>query len=193
MPKAPTATLVARIKREAKQLARTGTTSHSEALERLAEEAGYQSWHALLTASSAAVPSGELDYSALPLDPQLPPDFDATPNDDRDEAEIEAWWDRPFALTRRDGSLEVRCLDGGAWDRSTWYGVVPDMAAAVKLAEEKLAWWRKARARPVSILEDGVIRIARMPSRPRQDIEVLAEVPDVAAAREWLDAHGYTQ
>lgn len=193
MPNASTATLIAKIKREAKQLARSGDISHSGALERLAAEAGYQSWHALLSASSAPVPSAEPDNLALPLDPKLPPAFDATPNDDRDEAEILAWWDRPFALTRPDGSLEVRCLDGGAWDRSTWYGVAPDMAAAVKLANEKLAWWRKTRDRPVTMMEDDGISIVRMPSRPREGIQVLAVVLDFAAAREWLVAHGYTE
>lgn len=59
MPQAPTATLVARIEREAKQLANSGGISHSEALERLAVEAGYQDWHALLRAHSATVPEAE--------------------------------------------------------------------------------------------------------------------------------------
>lgn len=193
MPNAATATLVAKIKREAKQLARSGDVSHSEALERLAVKSGYRSWHALLSASSEHVPSAEPDNIVLPLDPKLPPSFDATPNDDRDEDEILAWWDRPFAVSRPDGSLEVRCLDGGAWDRSTWYGVVPDMAAAVKLARERLTWWRKTRDRPVTTMEGDGISIVRMPSRPRGAIQVLAEVPDFAAAREWLDAHGYTE
>lgn len=193
MPKAATATLVAKIKREAKQLARSGDIPHTEALERLATEAGHQSWHALLSASSAHAPSAEPSNPALPLDPLYPPAFDATPNDDRDEAEIQAWWDRPFAMTRPDGSLEVRCLDGGAWDRSTWYGVAPDMPAAVKLADEKLAWWRKTRDRPVTMMEDDRVSIVRMPSRPRESTQVLAVVPDFAAAREWLTAHGYTE
>lgn len=193
MPLAPTATLVARIKRKAKQLATSGDISHSEALERLAVEAGYQDWHALLRAQSATVPEAEPSSVTLPLDPSLHPDFDSTPNDERDDAEICAWWDRPYALTRPDGSLEVRCLDGGAWDRSTWYGVAPDMPAAVKLANEKLAWWRKARERPVTMFDGDAIRIVRMPTRPREGIQVLAEVPDANAAGEWLRAHGYIE
>lgn len=193
MPLAPTATLVARIKRKAKQLAASGDISHSEALERLAVEAGYQDWHALLGAQSATIPATAPGDVALPLDPPLRAGFDSTPNDERDEAEILAWWDCPYAQTRPDGSLEVRCLDGGAWDRSTWYGVVPDMPAAVKLANEKLAWWRKARDRPVTMFDGDTISIVRMPSRPREDIQVLAQVPDANAAGEWLRAHGYTE
>ncbi len=192
MPLAPTATLIARIKRKAKQLAASGEISHSEALERLAVAAGYQDWHALLRAQPATVREVEPSVATLPLDPPLRPDFDSTPNDERDEAEIVAWWDRPYAQTRRDGSLEVRCLDGGAWDRSTWYGVAPDMAAAVKLANEKLAWWRKARARPVTMFDGDTISIVRMPSRPREDHQVLAQVPDASAAGDWSRAHGYT-
>ncbi len=58
---------------------------------------------------------------------------------------------------------------------------------------EKLAWWRKTRDCPVTMMEGDGISIVRMPSRPRGAIQVLAEVPDFAAARKWLDAHGYTE
>ncbi|WP_454740318.1 glyoxalase superfamily protein [Cupriavidus necator] len=163
MPKAPTATLVANLKRRAKELSRSGSISHSEALERMAAEAGYRDWHALLQARSAAAASPATEpISVLPVDPKLRPGFDSTPNDERNEEEILAWWDRPYALTLPDGSLEVRCLDGGAWDRSTWYGVAPDMASAMKLADEKLARWRKARGRPSSMLDGDLIRIVRV-------------------------------
>lgn len=72
-------------------------------------------------------------------------------------------------------------------------GVVPDMGAAVKLANEKLAWWRKARDRPVTMPGGDGIIIVRMPSRPREQVQVLAVVSDNAAVREWLLAHGYTE
>jgi hypothetical protein len=32
-----------------------------------------------------------------------------------------------------------------------------------------------------------------MPSRPREEIQILAEVPDNEAAREWMQTHGYTE
>jgi len=49
---------------------------------------------------------------------------------------------RPFAITRSDGLRAVRCPDGGAWDRSTWYGIANDMDEARKLAATKLATWQ---------------------------------------------------
>ncbi|MCP2223570.1 hypothetical protein M2226_009267 [Bradyrhizobium elkanii] len=57
--------------------------------------------------------------SRIPLDPKLPKAFDATPNEARSKTQLDQWWDRPYGLTRPDGRIEVRCLNGGAWDRST--------------------------------------------------------------------------
>lgn len=39
----------------------------------------------------------------------------------------------------------VRCLDGGAWDRSTNYGSVPTLAEALRLAEFGPAWHNLGR------------------------------------------------
>lgn len=55
--------------------------------------------------------------SRIPLDSKLPKAFDATPNEARSKAQLDQWWDRRYGLTRPDGRIEVRCLNGGAWDR----------------------------------------------------------------------------
>lgn len=37
----------------------------------------------------------------------------------------------------------VRCLDGGAWDRSTWWGHSPTLEGALDLAENGPLWRRQ--------------------------------------------------
>ena len=181
-----TATLLAKTKRLAKQQTKLTGIPHTQALEETARAAGYGSWHELQQASqsrAAAAPN------ELPLDPDLPAHFDDTRNEDRSTKELDTWWDRPFAITRPDGRLEVRCLDGGAWDRSTNYGIAPDMAAAVRLAAEKLATWRKYREEPhVLGLEDRT-QVVRPPQRPDQDYEVLYEAQEHADASRWLERY----
>lgn len=75
---------------------------------------------------------------ALVVDPVLPPDFDNCPNERRPQAEVDAWWMNPFVVTLRDGTFELRCLDGGAWDRSTHWGYVQTLEDAKRLAVSKL-------------------------------------------------------
>lgn len=113
------------------------------------------------------------------IDPQLPERFQVTPNDERSEAEIAAWWDVPYietwtaekeeASTRKHqawlnenspgnaaADLEshvaemvatfhsscpsgtrytVECLDGGAWDRPTWWGTFESLEEALECCE----------------------------------------------------------
>lgn len=188
MRKAPTATLVATLKREAKNLARSGQIKHSEALDQLAAKHGYRDWHTL---SEAAAIAPNVTVGTLSLDPQLRPGFDSAPNEDRPAAEIKAWWEKPFAITMEDGRLMVRCLDGGAWDRSTHYGIADDMEGAAQLAARRLAEWRRFRDRPVlTFLEEGVA-LVKMPSRPGSDMEILVTLPDPQAAKQWLVEHGF--
>jgi len=71
----------------------------------------------------------------IQIDPELPEEFDMTPNDERSEAEIEEWWDVPFVESRGNGYV-VRCLDGGAWDRATTKGFFDTLDEAVKKAKE---------------------------------------------------------
>lgn len=121
----------------------------------------------------------------IPINPELRPDFDITPNEDRPPEEVEQWWNRPYIVTstweqqRADASYEdylermakphfgdytpptreewqaqheqhrknwfewfpnggiryeVRCLDGGCWDRSTSWGVFATLDDALKCA-----------------------------------------------------------
>lgn len=123
----------------------------------------------------------------IPLDPVLPADFYNTPNDERSESEIEQWWDRPYACTNPDGTLAVRCLDGGAWDRPTFYGQSATMQEACLLADRKLATWRWLAQNPVYYMGENTLAMVTMPRRPHQEHVVLAEfsLGDHAAANAW--------
>jgi len=69
----------------------------------------------------------------VPINPCLPKYFDDTKNEERPESH-RVWWNIPFIVLyesdektfveRWGGNLrwDVRCLDGGAWDRSTVWG-----------------------------------------------------------------------
>ena len=81
----------------------------------------------------------------IPIDPVLPPDFDDTPNERRPKSH-QKWWRQPYVMTelgtseRRGagaGVVTVRCLDGGGWDRSTWWGDFDTIAEAVEFAKTK--------------------------------------------------------
>lgn len=105
------------------------------------------------------------------IDPELPPEFDNTPNEERSPAHMR-WWGMPYIVTQsvealdaRYGAMaganadtarqqwwtterpkwmqswptgvryEVRCLDGGAWDRSSSWGMFKTVEAAVRCAK----------------------------------------------------------
>ena len=89
------------------------------------------------------------------VDPRLPKNFDCTPNDERPKSH-EKWVNRAYVQTVRfdnfeltdDGDFkkrwfeawptgaryDVRCLDGGAWDRSTSHGSFKTLDEAIELA-----------------------------------------------------------
>lgn len=90
--------------------------------------------------------------TTIPLNPKLPARFDSTPNDER-PASHQRWWNRPYIVTFTWEQMcganataeqrarwfdswpsgtryDVRCLDGGAWDRSTWWGSFATLKAA---------------------------------------------------------------
>lgn len=162
------ATFIANIKREAKQRAKAESRPHTELLEELAREAGFTNWFELQHAGAAVEPPG------LRVDPPLRRGFDSTPNEHRSKRELDRWWDRPYALTCPDGRFEVRCLDGGAWDRSTWYGVADTLADAEKLATEKLARWLEYRSRPTALFQrSGKFSVILMAQRPDGKDQVL--------------------
>lgn len=110
------------------------------------------------------------------IDPDLRWDFNITPNEDREQKEIDDWWEVPYITTqgfmrdtyreyavRCSGELDsedvwlqkradelkrwgesfpdgfrydVRCLDGGAWDRSTKLGHFSSLEDALKFIHE---------------------------------------------------------
>lgn len=107
------------------------------------------------------------DPDDIPLDPILPEDFDSTPNDERPESHRE-WWNRPYISTNTWDSMkgphsteehraswfaawpsgtrfDVRCLDGGAWDRSTSWGSFATLEDAVACARTGPQWQNSLR------------------------------------------------
>ena len=180
---------MAKCKRAAKAAVKSSTATHSEALEEQAILAGYPSWRDLLAAHEAHL-SAQLEPSAsLPLDPTLPKDFYDTANEDRPERDIAKWWDVPYAVTMPDGSLDVRCLDGGAWDRPTFYGRAPGMEAASKLAAETLSKWIAMRSRPVaSMADDGQFEAVVMPQRPGEEPKRLAGPMSAPDLGKWMES-----
>ena len=90
------------------------------------------------------------------VDPVLPENFDDTDNEQRPPSHS-VWWDVPFIVSYRDTTpkfleawpkgvrYDVRCLDGGAWDRSTWWGsfaTLPECVLCAKAGPQ----WRKNKA-----------------------------------------------
>jgi hypothetical protein len=94
----------------------------------------------------------------IPIEPKLPANFDCCPNESR-PASHRRWWYRPYIKicswaqmerhmsTSEDRAkwfaawpsgirFDVRCLDGGAWDRSTCHGMFPTLKAALAAARE---------------------------------------------------------
>lgn len=94
-------------------------------------------------------PANQRQVRGVPVDPLLRETFEITPHDERDPLEIEDWWNRPFIVSHQSDEgvrYDVRCLDGGAWDRSTWRGTYESLDAAVDsaiaLSEAPQQMWR---------------------------------------------------
>ncbi|QST57585.1 DNA-binding protein [Escherichia albertii] len=113
----------------------------------------------------------------IPLDPVLPENFDDTPNDERPKDQLDAWWDHPYGITQPDGKIIVRCLNGGAWDRSSVLGVADNYDEACELAEKEQAKWVKTRSQPVFLYStEPPFVLVRQPQRPdHEQQEVIAE------------------
>ncbi len=110
----------------------------------------------------------------LPVDPELPEGFDCTPNDERSSAELDEWWDQPFLVTHGDGRFCARCLNGGAWDRSTGLGFAASIEEATVVALAAQAAWVKHRGAPVAEFGAGGYTVVVPPQRPDQDPRELA-------------------
>jgi len=128
--------------------------------------------------------------NGIPVNPNLPEDFDNTDNESRPVSH-QRWWHKPYILTDewkgesweqyRDRlalggyepdhtpeawaelqadmkakwfesfpsgvRYEVRCLDGGSWDRSTWWGNFATLEQALECARKGRSWgWQNAQA-----------------------------------------------
>lgn len=125
----------------------------------------------------------------IPLDPKLRAGFDQTPNEQRSKAELDAWWDHPYAISLPDGRIMVRCLNGGAWDRSTQLGVADNYVDACVLAERKQAEWVGNRSRPVLYHGELKSALVVMPQRPDCSIQTLVEVDSAEQASAYMREH----
>lgn len=104
----------------------------------------------------------------VPVNPKLPKNFDSTPNDAR-PASHRRWEGRPYILTDEGGNMQspeararwlaswptgirydVRCLDGGAWDRSSCWGNFATLEEAIACAKAGPSWRKKAPEPPPS-------------------------------------------
>lgn len=92
----------------------------------------------------------------------------------------------PYGITLPDGRIEVRCLNGGAWDRSTHLGVAEDYDAACALAEAKQADWLRFRERPSILFDIDRVVVVRQSQRPDGEMQQLATFPTAEAATDYL-------
>lgn len=90
------------------------------------------------------------------VNPRLPRNFGCTPNDSRPESH-QKWWGRPYIETFTDDDnpkwreywpsgvrYDVRCLDGGAWDRPTCWGGFATLEEALECAGTGPVWRKRA-------------------------------------------------
>jgi hypothetical protein len=95
--------------------------------------------------------------NGVPINPVLPADFGNTNNDDRPDRH-RVWWDVPyievyesnhpkFVEAWPEGArYDVRCLDGGAWDRPTCWGMFATLEEALACAGKGPAWLQPKEA-----------------------------------------------
>ena len=81
----------------------------------------------------------------IPVDPEIPDGFWSTPHEKRPEDHL-AWWGKPFILSSANphfpsGSrFDVHCLDGGATDRPTCWGMFGTIEEAEQRAISGPPW-----------------------------------------------------
>ena len=83
--------------------------------------------------------SGVID--GIPVNPADPPARDIK-NDERETEELILWWRQPYLQWNKRGHWEIRCLDGGAWDRSTNWGAFASLEEALQCARGGPSWRR---------------------------------------------------
>lgn len=125
----------------------------------------------------------------LLVDPPLPEGFNNRDNAQRSALEVVKWWDKPYARTTADGKFDVYCLDGGAWDRATWYGEANSYEEAMQLAAQKLVECQLYRSRPIVTKLGPPVEISRLPQHPFDNYLVLENFQTRREAVEWLKEH----
>lgn len=124
----------------------------------------------------------------IPLNPVLPKNFDETPNEKRSKAQLDAWWDHPYGISQPDGKIVVRCLNGGAWDRSTVMGTAETYEQACELAEQKQSAWVHRRAEPIFYYStEPPFRALRNAQRPDQEQTFVASFDTQEELITWLN------
>ena len=114
--------------------------------------------------------------SQIPLDPKLPANFDDTPNSERSKKQLDEWWDHPYGITKPDGSITVRCLNGGAWDRSSVLGNASSYEEACVLAHDAQAKWVNTRQKPIFIYSnEPPFRLVVQSQRPDYEERIIGE------------------
>ena len=81
-------------------------------------------------------------YQGYAVDPILPEDFSVTQNDKRPPSH-KFWWYRPYITTHQHNGKNVywvECLDGGCWDRPTWWGEATTLEAAAEICRNGPNW-----------------------------------------------------
>lgn len=184
-----TQTALEKMRRAAKQRSREGNFAYTAALDEQARAAGFPSWDAARKAAGSAPASALRASSAfeLPVDPYLPPHFDSLANERRSKAELDQWWLRPFAVSLGDGSYDVRCLDGGAWDRPSFYGIAKDLQEAHEVARRGLARWQQVRDTPVFQLGAEAVLLILEPNQPGCARPVLYAAGSMEAAKKLAE------
>lgn len=75
-------------------------------------------------------PKNQKTVRGIIVNPTLRDGFDNTDNEQRDSLEWDDWYCLTYVVGEGD-NWQIRCLDGGAWDRSTLRGFSGTMNGAI--------------------------------------------------------------
>ena len=95
------------------------------------------SFTAITLEAALAIEPAELSgvIDGIPVNPTNPPARNKA-NEHRSAEELMLWWRQPYLDWNKNGHCEVRCLDGGAWDRPTLIGDHKKLAGALDVAKQ---------------------------------------------------------
>lgn len=87
-------------------------------------------------------------FDCVLINPKLPKNFECTDNQKRPAAQRNKWWGRPYIEVEIEDPEQwpesvyysVYCLDGGAWDRPTFWGRFGSLHEALQCVEHGPAW-----------------------------------------------------